>query len=197
MALFQDAITFLVAIGLLDVILPFFLVFTLVYAMLQRTRVLGSENGKPRSPLNAVLAFCLAFLAVASLQQVEFIKAFSAVIGVAVIVVLVLVMTMGLVGAKTGSKILTMSGITVAIIGLVIMLGTLGWLPKDFSDLTSRQFGIPFLVILAFFLVGWYIVSSGEKESKNEKKDERTKEPKTVELGAKELDKPGMIWEGK
>jgi len=206
----ENAVRFLVDLGLVDVVLPFILVFAVVYALLQRTLVLGTEKGEPRSALNATVAFVFAFFAVASLQQVDFIKTFSGIVGVGVVVVLVVAMIGGLIGAKSNSKLLLGSGVVVAIAGLLIILSKLGLLPDRLSDLSSPEWGIPFFLVLAFFVVGWFIVSASptkyaEKPAEKEKAAEAApgkgqtagaaKPGKLVkELSEKELEKPGFIW---
>ena len=75
---FREAINFFVKIGLYDVILPFLLVFTLMYAFLEKTMVLGYEKiligGKevkvPRKNLNSMVAFITGLLVVASVRIV-------------------------------------------------------------------------------------------------------------------------------
>ena len=79
----RNAIDLFVSIGLYDVILPFLLVFTLMYAFLDKTRVLGSEkfwrsNGEaieiPRKNLNAMVAFVTGLFVVLSAQLVGIIN---------------------------------------------------------------------------------------------------------------------------
>jgi len=75
---FRNAIDFFVAIGLYDVILPFLLVFTLMFAFLEKTRVLGTDKIKiggelhnvPKKNLNAMIAFVTGLLVVLSAQLV-------------------------------------------------------------------------------------------------------------------------------
>ena len=75
---FRNAIDFFVAIGLYDVILPFLLVFTLMFAFLEKTRVLGTDKMKiggeihnvPKKNLNAMIAFVTGLLVVLSAQLV-------------------------------------------------------------------------------------------------------------------------------
>jgi len=62
----QDAIDFFIKFGLFDVVLPFLLVFTLMFAILEKTRVLGTENDKPRANLNSMVSFIIAMLVVAT-----------------------------------------------------------------------------------------------------------------------------------
>lgn len=68
------AVGFLDKLGVYDVVLPFLLVFTIVFAILEKTKVFGLEeiNGKeyPRRNLNAMAAFVIAFLVVASTNLV-------------------------------------------------------------------------------------------------------------------------------
>ena len=75
---FREVLEFFDRLGVYDVILPFILVFTLVFAIFERTKVLGTEevNGKPypKKNLNAMSAFVIAFLVIASSQAVSLIN---------------------------------------------------------------------------------------------------------------------------
>ncbi|MBW3013453.1 hypothetical protein KY340_04595, partial [Candidatus Woesearchaeota archaeon] len=68
MAAFIDAVRRLNEIGVYDVVLPFILIFVIIFAALQKTRVLGTEEieghkyGKKN--LNLVIAVCIAGMAV-------------------------------------------------------------------------------------------------------------------------------------
>ena len=44
MGVFDEAIMQLQQMGVLDVLLPFLLVFTIVFAVLQKTKILGTEK---------------------------------------------------------------------------------------------------------------------------------------------------------
>jgi hypothetical protein len=79
----RNAIDLFVSIGLYDVILPFLLVFTLMYAFLDKTRVLGTEkfwkNSSesveiPKKNLNAMVAFVTGLFVVLSSQLVGIIN---------------------------------------------------------------------------------------------------------------------------
>ena len=54
MALFDSAIRDLYYnVGILDILLPFMLIFTVIFAVLQRTKALGKdEDGKPMKNFN-------------------------------------------------------------------------------------------------------------------------------------------------
>ncbi len=74
---FREIIDFFDSIGVFDVVLPFLLVFTIVFALLERTKVFGMEKieGKDytKKNLNSAAAFVIAFLVVASSELVEII----------------------------------------------------------------------------------------------------------------------------
>ena len=62
----QNAIDFLKEFGLFDIVLPFLLVFTIVFAILEKTRVLGIEKDDktPKKNMNAMVAFVFALIVV-------------------------------------------------------------------------------------------------------------------------------------
>jgi len=88
--------------GIYEVVIPFLLIFTLVFAILERTRALGTEKiggqDMPRKNLNAIAAFAIAFLVIASSKLVETITLISSQM---VIVLTLLVFFMVLIGIVT------------------------------------------------------------------------------------------------
>ena len=78
---FREIIDFFAKIGVFDVVLPFLLVFTVVFALLERTKVFGTEKieGKEytKKNLNSAAAFVIAFLVVASSELVGVITEIS------------------------------------------------------------------------------------------------------------------------
>lgn len=77
-SVFRGIIDFFVALGIYDVILPFLLVFTIVFAILEKTKVFGLQevDGQKytRKNLNSMTAFVLAFLVIASTRLVAIIN---------------------------------------------------------------------------------------------------------------------------
>lgn len=93
MALFYAAAALLTALGFTTVVLPFVLVFTIVYAILQQTKVLADQKN-----INAMVATVLGLFVVASLQLVEQLNTFIAWSGILLIVLLVVFLILGLTG---------------------------------------------------------------------------------------------------
>lgn len=81
-----------------DVILPFLLVFTIVYAMLERSKILGTRGtaeGDTRKNLNAMVAFTTGFFVVASSKIVEAIARVSSQIIVLLLLGIFFIMSVG------------------------------------------------------------------------------------------------------
>lgn len=99
------AIDFLEKFGFFDVVLPFLLVFTLIFAILEKTKILGTEKLKgedvPRRNINSMAAFATAMFVVAAGQVVEIIRQ---AIPIVVLVLIALICFMMLAGSLMGSK---------------------------------------------------------------------------------------------
>ena len=71
------AVEFLRDFGLFDVILPFLLVFTITFAVLEKTKILGTvkvhgtDEYIPNKNLNSMVSFVMAFLVVATANIVR------------------------------------------------------------------------------------------------------------------------------
>ena len=103
---FRGMVEFLDQIGVYDVILPFLLVFTAVFSILEKTNILGKEeiDGKwyTKKNQNSLLAFTMAFLVVASSELVRTINEAMANV---VLLILVSISFMLLVGSlNTGQE---------------------------------------------------------------------------------------------
>lgn len=99
-SVFRGTLEFFGKLGIYDVILPFLLVFTIVFAILEKTKVFGLEEieGKkyPKKNLDAMVAFVVAFFVVASSKLVEAITQISSQV---VILLLLSVFFLILVGS--------------------------------------------------------------------------------------------------
>ena len=75
---FRGAIHFFEQLGIYDVVLPFLLIFSIVFAIFERTKVLGTEeiDGEKitKKNLNAIIAFVVSFLVIASARMVAIIN---------------------------------------------------------------------------------------------------------------------------
>jgi len=128
-SVFRGTIEFFGKLGMYDVILPFLLVYTVMYAVLEKTKVLG--DGK--KSINAVVAFTTAFFVVASTRLVSIISEGIANVMLVIIMVFcfILLASMFYTGEKKfelgdGQKKLAV--FVVLIVVLSIFLYAIGWL---------------------------------------------------------------------
>jgi hypothetical protein len=77
-SMFRGIIGFFAELGIYDIVLPFLLVFTIVFAVLEKTRVLGTDHvgghEYTKKNLNAIVSFVTAFLVIASTRLVAIIN---------------------------------------------------------------------------------------------------------------------------
>src|SRR3989344_2130452 len=95
------AIEFLQDFGFFDIVLPFILVFTLVFALLDKTKILGKEGEEPKRNINTLVAFVFGLLVVATTSVVQVLNDALPVI---TLILIILLCFMLLVGAFHGDK---------------------------------------------------------------------------------------------
>ena len=100
MSVLGNALDFMKEFGIFDVILPFLLVFAVVFGILEKTKILGEEKiGKetyPRKNLNAIVAFVMAMLVVAATKIVGVINVALPKISLLIIVALSFLLMIGI-----------------------------------------------------------------------------------------------------
>jgi len=169
----------------------FLLVFTIMYAILDKTKVLGTEGDGPRKNLNAMASFVIAFLVIASTTLVSAISTFVSTI---VLLVVLSVMFLLLVGSFTDPKEMKegiflpkewrYGAMVVAFIGIILVFlysmpgsgnycsGDCNWLTIVFNFISqngdSSALGA-LLLLAAMVLFVWWMGKS-PKEKNNEDK---------------------------
>ncbi len=105
---FRGIIEFFGELGIYDVILPFLLVFAVTFAILEKTKILGTEKigdaVYTRKNYNALVAFTLGFFVVASTKLVAIVNQGMANIAIIMVSFVSFMMTIG-VFYKEGESI--------------------------------------------------------------------------------------------
>src|SRR3989338_7238757 len=106
---FRGMISLLNKLGVYDIILPFLLVFTIIFAILEKTRIFGVEkisgHDMGKKNINAMVAFVIAFLVIASTKLVGIINEVMANV---VLLIILGVCFLLLVGVFFGDKEFTL-----------------------------------------------------------------------------------------
>ena len=188
-SVFRGILEFFNTIGIYDVVLPFILVFTIVFAAMEKTRVLGTDTIEgspyPKKNLNAMVAFVVAFLVVASSRLVATINEAMANIVILLLLGIGFLMLIGIFYSKedevalTGaSKTFAMSLMFVGI--LLIFLHAIktekgdSWLEWFWTYLTnnwSSNFARSIILIVVIVLFMFYIVKDKDDGSSSKKKE--------------------------
>ena len=181
---FRGVISFLEKFGFYDIVLPFLLVFTVVFAILEKTKVLGTETIKDvkytKKNLNSIVAFVIAFLVVASTKLVAAINQIMANI---VLLLILSISFLLLIGSffKEDEDVYLKEGpwrtffMLIMFIGVVIIfLHSFGWLNIAWDWLathwqTSFVGTIALLLFIALFM--YYVVEGGKPSKQAQKKE--------------------------
>ena len=171
--LFGNAVNFMNQLGLFDIVLPFLLVFTLVFAFLEKTRVLGTEDYRTnsgdiikvsRKNLNSMIAFVMAFFVVGSTQLVAQISEITAQIVLLLVLVFSFLLTVGSFSEEKETPF-ALEGYWATIFQIIsfiaialIFLNSLGWLDIviDFilgSWNNEALAGLILIIVIVAFMV--------------------------------------------
>lgn len=179
MSVFREALMFLDMLGVYDVVLPLLLVFSIVFALLEKTKVFGEEKvgdkKVTRKNVNAMVAFVTAFFVVASAQLVAIIN--ELVAGV-VLVLITFVMFMILIGVFSKDEALSLEGgwqktfMIISFVSIVlIFFNTLGWLEFAWSyfayNWDSALAGTIFLLLVIVGFIYWVAKEPTSKDKKD------------------------------
>ncbi len=178
MSMFQNVLIFFSDIGMYDVVLPFLLIFTIVYALLDKTRVLGVERVGdkefPKRNINSMVAFVVGFIVVASTQLVAMI---SQIIAHTVMLLLLIFLFMLLAGTmqRDDGEGFQLDGwyknafMVIMFVGIIlIFLNAFGWLQALWVWLL-RSWNSQFLGVIVTFLIFagviWWVTQDPSRKS--------------------------------
>lgn len=184
---FRGIIEFFARLGIYDVVLPFLLVFAIIFAILEKTKLFGTESigghEYTRKNINAIVAFVVALLVVASSRLVAAINEALARVVLLMILGISFILLIG-VFYHHEEKIFLEGGwrkffMVLMFIGLVLIFlqavktdQGIGWLEYGWYYLVQNFYGgifvdsIILLIVIIFFM--WFITrdSSGKKPGK-------------------------------
>ncbi len=182
---FRGVIELFGELGIYDVVLPFLLIFTIVFAIFEKTKILGVEKVDgteyTKKNLNSIVAFVISFLVIASTQLVAIINQVMANI---VLLLLLAVSFLLLVGVFFTDKEFSLENfpgwlkffMIFMFIGVVVVfLDALNWLQTIFDLFTNNwpaewAAAIVFMAVIVGFI--WFITKD-EKPAKKEKKNDK------------------------
>lgn len=188
---FSAIIENLVEIGFYSVILPFILVYAVVFAILEKAGIFNAkpgESNKQTKNINSVIAFVFGLFAVAATQTVMWMQSFITSMVTFIIFILVVLILLGFILGDGYMKLLhkdndlskpfkaglvyTIAAIVilVALIALMLITGTWDWFTNWLDDnFVDNDTIITVLILAAIGFVIYWIT----KEDKPAKADSK------------------------
>lgn len=160
---FGEIVRDLQSIGFYEYVLPFLLVFAIIFAALEKTQLFGSG----KTNINVIVALIFGFLLVAQQGVVKTINEFLPNVSLILIVVLAGLLVISMLAGEEYqglSKGLMGIGVIAVIIAFVIAL----W-PEQITFLDSydkERLLYTGIIVLAFIGVIW-LIAGGKKDSSN------------------------------
>lgn len=168
MTVLENGIKFLQEMGVWDVVIPFILVFTLMYAVLDRTKVFGTEGGKPKHRINAMFALVVAFIVLISVNVLNVINIIAQYMVIAVVAMMCFAVLLGILGVKELKTNIVLA------IGLIAVGGLALYLLGYFNVLSMQALRTflegPIIAVVIMILLLFLITRKSKTEPK--KKDE-------------------------
>ena len=159
-------------LGIFEIVLPFLLVFTLIFAVLQRIKLFGPE----KKAINIVVALIMGILTIvphvtgrypANYDPVVIINALLPSASVLAVVIILVLFLWGMFGGEwSGGSVPTMAIIAVVVIMGYIFGTTVGWWAEPaqvFGGWWTSGLTTIVIMILIFGLIVWAI--TGDKKS--------------------------------
>jgi uncharacterized BrkB/YihY/UPF0761 family membrane protein len=185
-SVFRGIIDFFVRLGVYDVILPFVLVFSIVFAILEKSKIFGTETIEgeqyTKKNINAMTAFVIGFLVVASGQLVSII---NKSLGNIVILLMVIISFLILIGSffredehvflkegpwRTGFMIASLIGVILIFLNAIPTEDGSNWLNKSagwISDHWNTNWVGSIILIILIVVLMYYIVRDRPKPKKD------------------------------
>ncbi|RLE42757.1 hypothetical protein DRJ48_02825 [Candidatus Woesearchaeota archaeon] len=182
MANFTDLFAWFDRLGVTDSLLPFLLVFAIVFAVLQQIELFGTD----KKNIHFVLALVMGLLFViphvtntypSGADPVEIINRAIPQVGIVVIAVIMVLLIVGVFGAKLDVKESPLAMVVVLLaFGLVIYI--FGWaanwwggasFPRWLGFLGNPETRAMLIILAVFLLIVFFIIGGGTKESRAKK----------------------------
>ena len=178
---FRGVLEFFNRLGVYDVILPFILIFTVVFAILEKTKIFGTDKidnvNYSKKNLNAMVAFSIAFFVVASSKLVGVITKMSSNMVILLFLIVFVLLLVGSFHEETEKGFFFEKGfmrtafIGIVFIGMIaIFLDALGWLEIAYNSLLQLQNNVgvasAVLMIITIGAMAFVFTSSGKGSDK-------------------------------
>jgi len=117
----MTGLTFLQSSVLTNFVYPFFLIFFIIFAILETTKIFGSD----KKQINALIAFIIGFIFVSAVFPKEMVSNLILFLAIAIVVIFIVLLLWGFIAGEEGLK---MSSFPIGlkwVIGVIIVLAVI------------------------------------------------------------------------
>ena len=107
-----DSINYLISLGIFDILLPFLLIFSIVFAILEKTKILGSD----KKNINAIVAVVVGMLVIVQQGIVQTINLFLPRVSLIIVVILMGLLVISMIAGRE------FSGLKGGVLGFAIIV---------------------------------------------------------------------------
>ncbi len=136
-----------------QVILPFVLVFTLIFALLEKSKILG--EGKRQ--INSIISLVMGLILVGVPLAANIIRQVVPVIAVFSVIILLFMLILGFVGATKDGSVYKPLQVAIGIIGAVVLiiaiLWSAGWLSTLFTWAKEPASGVIWQSVIFLIII--------------------------------------------
>ena len=165
---FKEAVAFMEDFGIYDVVIPFILVFTIIFATLEKIKIFGKDSRR----YNALIALSIALLFIAATNLVEALNQYLPIIGLILAAFLGLAMMIGMFSDKEGGpgqKVFwVIAGAAALVVGLAYLPKMGGFLGDIFKPFEENS-GIIIVLAIVIGIIVW--LAKGDTGTKNSSRD--------------------------
>ncbi|MGM5483988.1 MAG: hypothetical protein ACQER9_03675 [Nanobdellota archaeon] len=174
--LIEKGVLFLHELGFFTVFLPFIIFYVIIYAMLNKTNILGKGNNN----YNTVFAFSLSFLAIYQLDMQENFAFLISRFAILIIMIVILIMISSFLESdKHYSKSITIFLVLAYVIYILIdSFFNIFELYEFLSSKIPVDIILPVIIALAiFFSIIWFILKPEKQKISPNSQKENNNEP--------------------
>jgi hypothetical protein len=164
---FSGLVTYLDNFGITDIIIPFVLIFTILFAVLQRIKLFGDQSKK----YNVVIALAIALLSIfphvtGRYQDFDIVNVINSSLPQIGLILIALVLLMVLVGLVSGKEQSGSSSLILGLAGIlgVVLLVVVFWralfpysTPTWLSFLDDPSIQALIIILVVFGLIVWFV----------------------------------------
>lgn len=143
---FNDLINQWSSIGVFDIILPLLLIFTVVYAILDRTHIFGKNKGS----INAIIALAISLLTIQNVAVTSFFKIIFSQVAFGLAILLAVVLLTALVLGRKDTHVWRM---IIMVIGFLVFI----WIFSRAADEYQRYYGV---YAFGLFTSDWWVMNA-------------------------------------